>query len=55
MILSFIEPTSSRNMSASSPVRAACKSSRMVDMIRRELSAFDLRVLNTSAAVTDSE
>ena len=30
-------------------------SSRIAEMTRREVSAFALRVLNTSAAVTESE
>lgn len=55
MILSFIEPTSWRNTLASVPVNDACRSSRMVEMTIREASAFALRVLSTSAAVTESE
>lgn len=55
MILSFMEPTSCKNTLASCPVSDACRSSRIVDMTRREVSAFALSVLNTSAAVTESE
>ena len=40
---------------ASCPVSDPCRSSRMAEMTRREVSAFALRVLNTSAAVTESE
>ena len=57
-MLSFIEPTSCRNtLASSSPVvvRDPCRSSRIAEMTRREVSAFALRVLNTSAAVTESE
>jgi len=48
-------PTSSRNMLASSPVNDACRSPRMVEITEREVSALALRVLKTSAAVTDEE
>ena len=54
-MLNFMQPASSRNMLASSPVSAACRSSRMVEMTRREVSALFLRVLNTSVTVTDDE
>ena len=55
MMLSFMELTSWRNMLASCPVSDPCRSSRIAETTRREVSAFALRVLNTSAAVTESE
>ena len=42
-------------MLASCPVSDLCRSSRIAEMTRREVSVFALRVLNTSAAVTESE
>lgn len=55
MMLNFILPTSSRKTSASGPVSAEYKSSRIVTATRREVSAFAFSVLKTSAAVTASE
>ena len=54
-MLNFIEPTSSRKIEASSPVKASWRSSRIVAATKREVSALDLRVLKTSWAVTASE
>lgn len=50
MMLNFMPPTSSSNRDVS-----LTRSSRMAAATRREVSAFCLRVLNTSAAVTDAE
>ena len=55
MMLNFMQPTSSKNMLASSPFSAACRSSRMVEITRREVSALVSRNLNTSAAAGQRE
>ena len=52
IIENFIDPTSSVRIS---PLLAAsCRSSRILAATRLEVSAFDCKVLNTSAAVTAS-
>lgn len=52
MIENFIEPSSSERRS---PLSAAdCSSETMSSVTRRDVSAFVLSVLNTSAAVTGS-
>lgn len=48
IMLNFMEPTSSRNIAAFSPVKASWRSSRIVAATKREVSALDLRVLKTS-------
>ena len=52
MIEYFMEPISSERISPLST--AACRSETMSSVTRREVSAFVLSVLNTSAAVTGS-
>jgi L-lactate utilization protein LutC len=55
IMLYFIDPTSSRIVAAPSPEMIVLRSSSMVSAMRRAVSAFNLRVLKISAAVTASD